>query len=187
MQPLTPAQQQLVTDNRRLAEAVLKRMNIRREGKTHARDSGWDDMLSTAYEALCAAAQTYDAARGAFSGWAWRKIRWAIADALTQANKARRVPETEAADSFDAQPGETWPELASYDPSPLDALEASALNAAVRGKLATAPQLVRDVALLAIGGATKDESARRLGVGATTIVRRRADVRALLAPLREVG
>jgi RNA polymerase sigma factor (sigma-70 family) len=175
MVPLTPAQQTLVTDNIGIAIAVLKRMNV------HAQ--GWEEARDEAYIALCLAAQTYDPSKGtAFSGWAWRKIKWAVADWMKRENQGRRlyestlnsvVPRVEYEIPDDTTPADE----AAYD---------AQVSAAVREALATAPRRVRDVANLAIRGTTKEQTARRLNISTTSVVRRKADARTILGPLREI-
>lgn len=77
--------QQLVVDNRGLAFAVMKKLCIHRKG--------WAEAESEAMLALCAAASTYEPEHGAFSTWAWNKIRWALKTHMTRSNRPRHFAE----------------------------------------------------------------------------------------------
>lgn len=82
--PLTPEQQAVVAANRGLAWRFAQRYI------TAARSIGmaFEDVVGHAYVGLCVAAQQHNPAKGAFSTWAWWRMRSVVSRAVDRHGRA---------------------------------------------------------------------------------------------------
>lgn len=168
--PLCPEQQRLVSSNVGIAYAVMRRLSI------HGR--GFAEAKSEAMVALCEAAASYTASRGAFSTWAWVKVSWHLKTWMTRQNRIRAramgIPIEGAAEETDE------------GPSPDDQCHAGQVENLIAEFLADGSPLTRKVGVLALRGMTKEEIAEELGVSVSTVARRRKEARELISPLMEI-
>lgn len=82
--PLTPEQQATVAANRGLAWAFAQRYT----SAARAIGMAFEDVVGHAYIGLCVAAQQHDPAKGAFSTWAWWRMRSTVSRAVEAAGRA---------------------------------------------------------------------------------------------------
>lgn len=163
---LDAEQRRLVRENLGLAYEVLSRFRVRREQL--------DDARGEAMLGLCEAARTYQPGKGAFSTWAWSKVRWRLLD--WRARNAASGVELPT-DELDVTSEARGPDV--------EAVEADSRRHILRAVGRAAPRVQR-AALLALEGLTKAEIAAELGCSVSTVARIRKEVRESLFPLKEI-
>lgn len=161
------ARDALIEQNLGLVYAAVLRLRIARGSVNY------DDAVQEGMVALCKAADSHDAAKAAFSTWASIKVIGAIKDYLSRESRAEPAyPPQQTAQPVDEAPSAE--EVAADKQS----------EAHIKAHVDNLPVEVQTAAKAALAGALVVETAARTGVSRNTCLRRRAEARRLLLPLR---
>lgn len=165
---LSDEKRRLVHENLGIAYAVLAKFKLARQLV--------DDARGEAMVALCLAAGSYEPSKGAFSTWAWVKVRWHIIGWLER-QKGQTVTEA-SGEPVDAPDEAQGPEDAAID--------SDARKRILRAVAREEPRVQQTVLLALEHGATKREVAEHLGCSTSTVARLRKQARESLIPLKTI-
>lgn len=160
------ARDALITANLGLVYAAVLRLRIARGS------ANYDDAVQEGMVALCKAADSHDAAKATFSTWASIKIFGAVKDWLGKESRAEPAYPPCTVQPVDEAPSAE--EVAADKQS----------EAYIAARVDNLPREVQHAAKAALAGALVVETAARTGVSRNTCLRRRAEARRLLLPLR---
>ena len=161
--PLSPAQKRLVSENTGIALKAVR--DFLRAYSWHSYCE--DDLVASAYEALCRAARMFDPTKAAFSTYAYTWCKTYITRTATRTHSA--IESTHAVPGFKYQPharGEMPPESATHAPDPERSVAGARAYQEVRRRLMKKRTPVQADAFLEAhtgGVGAKSDTAKKLG------------------------